>query len=438
MALKRELGLSDAVLLVVGNVVGAGIFTTSGFLAGEVPQPLWFVGIWILGGLLTLCGALTYAELAGMFPRTGGDYQFLKEAYGTWAGFLLGWVNFWIIIPGSLAALSLALVGYLKPCVASSGTVVQGGLPLLVIALLAAVNYRGVRWGGITQDFFTLGTLVLLGAFVLAGIVWGNGNWGHFSMPPVEAWSVAGLFGPAMIAVIFTYSGWFASAYVGEEVRDPERNVPWSLIWGTLIVTLFYTLMNIVYLYAVPLAEMKGAVNVGQLTAGRLFPPVFSLAVSLAIILAIVSSINATLLAGARIFYAMAEDRIFWGWLKQLHPRFQTPHRAIVSQALLAGALVSLGTFEQLLSYVVLTMLLASIATGAAQPILRWQRPGIGRPYRTWGYPVTPLIFTAAYIWIAWQITWEKPATSLLGLAITLSGLPFYFYWISKRKQAKP
>lgn len=436
MALKRELGLSDAVLLVVGNVVGAGIFTTSGFLAGEVPQPLWFVGIWILGGLLTLCGALTYAELAGMFPRTGGDYQFLKEAYGTWAGFLLGWVNFWIIIPGSLAALSLALVGYLKPFVGSSGTVLQGGLPLLVIALLAAVNYRGVRWGGLTQDFFTLGTLVLLGAFVLAGIVWGNGNWGHFSMPPGGAWSAAGLFGPAMIAVIFTYSGWFASAYVGEEVRDPERNVPRSLIWGTLIVTLFYTLVNMVYLYAVPLAEMKGALNVGQLTAGRLFPPVFSLAVSLAIILAIVSSINATLLAGARIFYAMAEDRIFWGWLKQLHPRFQTPHRAIVSQALLAGVLVMLGSFEQLLGYVVLIMLLASIAAGAAQPILRWRRPGVGRPYRTWGYPLTPLLFVAAYLWIAWQITWGKPSTSLLGLAIALSGLPFYFFWAGKKKQA--
>jgi APA family basic amino acid/polyamine antiporter len=438
LALKRELGLTDAVLLVVGNVVGAGIFTTSGFLAGEVPQPLWFVGIWVLGGLLTLCGALTYAELAGMFPRTGGDYQFLKEAYGTWAGFLLGWVNFWIIIPGSIAALSLALVGYVKPFIPSGGMAAQGGLPLLVIAVLAVVNYRGIRWGGTTQNFFTLGTLMLLGAFVLGGLVWGNGDWGHFAAPARAPSLTTALFGPAMIAVIFTYSGWFASAYVGEEVRDPERNVPRSLIGGTLIVSVFYTLMNVVYLYAIPLAEMKGAVNVGQMAAGRLFPPIFSLAVSLAIILAIVSSINATLLAGARIFYAMAEDRIFWGWLKQLHPRFQTPHRAIVSQALLAGILVLLGTFDQLLSYVVLIMLLASIATGAAQPILRRRRPGSQRPYRTWGAPLVPLVFVAAYLWIAWQITWGKPATSLLGLLIALSGLPFYFFWAGKKKQANP
>ena len=184
MQLKRSLTLGDAILLVVGNVVGAGIFTTSGFLAGELPQPFWFIGIWILGGLLTLCGALTYAELAGLFPRAGGDYQFLKEAYGAWAGFLLGWVNFWIIIPGSIAALSLALVSYLKPVLPGAGPGAGKPAALVVIALFTWVNYRGIRWGGTTQDFFTLGSLALLGVLVFGGLLFGKGSWQHFSGGP--------------------------------------------------------------------------------------------------------------------------------------------------------------------------------------------------------------------------------------------------------------
>jgi APA family basic amino acid/polyamine antiporter len=437
MQLKRELNLSDAILLVVGNVVGAGIFTTSGFLAGELPHPLLFIGIWLLGGIITLFGALTYAELAGMFPKAGGDYQFLKAGYGLWAGFLLGWVNFWIIIPGSIAALSLALVSYLNPLLAFTDPLWGKSLAVGIIFFFSWINYRGIRWGGTTQDFFTLGAIIILIVFIAGGLLWGKGSWNHFSVASSQALPVSKMFGSAMIAIIFTYSGWFASAYLGSEIKNPEKNLPLSLIIGTAIVGIIFTLMNVVYLYALPLGELKSAVNVGQITATTLFNPTVSLLISAAIILAICSSINATIMAGSRIFYAMAEDKIFWSCLKNLHPRFRTPYLAILSQGVLAILMVCMGSFNQLLSYVVFVMLIVCVFTGASHFILRWKKPEHLRPYLTWGYPVVPLLFIIAYFWIGQQIFMEKPSTSLVGLFLAFSGLPFYFFWAKSNKSIK-
>ena len=433
MQLTRELNLADATLLVVGNVVGAGIFTTSGFLARELPYPLFFLGIWVLGGLITLLGALTYAELAGMFPKAGGTTCF-KAGYGSWAGFLLGWINFWIIIPGSSAALSLAAVSYLKPLPVLNNPLSEKGLALGIIFFFSWMNYRGIRRGGTTQNFFTLGSLLILLIFIAAGLMFGNGSWEHFSSVSTPAPSVSKIFGSAMIAVVFTYSGWFASAYVGSEVKNPGRNLPLSLLLGTGIVAILYTLINVTYLYALPLSGLAGVVNVGQETAAALFNPAISALISVAIILAICSSINATIMAGSRIFYAMSEDQIFWSFLKRLHPRFHTPHPAILSQTVLAALLVCLGTFDYLLSYVVFIMIIISVATGAAHLILRWNRPALARPYRTWGYPIGPVLFIMVYLWIGGRIFIENPSTSLIGLCLAVSGLPFYFFWRRSQK----
>lgn len=433
MQLKRRLNLFDATLLVIGNVVGAGIFTTSGFLAGELPQPLLFVAIWVIGGLLTLCGALTYAEMAGMFPRSGGDYQFLKEAYGPWAGFLLGWVSFWVITPGSIAVLSIAMVAYIKGFLPFHFALSEKFLAVGIIFLLSFINYRGVRLSGTVQDIFTLGNLLIILALILGGLTSGNGNWQHFTTASSASLPFPKLFGPAMIAVLFTYSGWFASAYIGAEVKNPERNLPFSLLLGTIIVTLFYTAINLVYLYALPLSQLKGTVNVAQVTAGTLFNPRVAQIVSLSIILAISGSINATILGGTRIYYAMAEDKVFWSPLKRLHPKYGTPHFSILSQMILACILVSLGTFGQLLSYVVFVMLLSSIAAGVAHFILRLRKPDLPRPYRTGAYPVVPLLFICSYIWIAAKIAFAEPRPSVVGLLIALSGLPFFIWLKSKR-----
>lgn len=432
MQLKRRLNLFDATLLVIGNVVGAGIFTTSGFLAGELPQPLFFIAIWVIGGLLTICGALTYAEMAGMFPRSGGDYQFLKEAYGPGAGFLLGWVSFWVITPGSIAALSIALISYVKGSFLLSHPLSEKFLAVAIISFLSFINYRGVRLSGTVQDIFTLGNLLIVLALALGGLASGNGNWQHFAVTSSASLPFSKLFGPAMIAVIFTYSGWFVSAYVGGEIKKPERALPLSLLLGTMIVTLLYTMINLTYLYALPLSRLKEVVNVAQLTAKTLFHPVLAQFLSLSIILAITASINATILSGARIYYAMAEDKLFWSPFKRLHPEYNTPHLSILSQMILACLFVFLGSFDQLLSYVVFIMLLSSIATGLAHLILRFRKPQLPRPYQTWGYPMVPLVFVCVYIWIAIQVAYSKPLTSVAGIFITISGLPFFIWFRTK------
>jgi APA family basic amino acid/polyamine antiporter len=427
--LKRRLNLFDVTLLVVGNVVGAGIFTTSGFLAGELPQPLLFIAIWIIGGALTICGALTYAEMASMFPRAGGDYQFLKAAYGPAAGFLLGWISFWVITPGSIAALSIAMVGYVKEFFPLGNPFSEKLLAVAIIFSLSFINYRGVRLSGTTQDIFTLGNLLIMITLIVGGLAFGRGSWQHLTGASSSAWSFSKLFGPAMIAVIFTYSGWFVSAYVGGEVKKPERNLPLSLLLGAAMVTIVYTLINITYLYAIPLSQIKGIINVAQQTAHVLFNPAVAQIISVSIILAITASINATILAGTRIFYAMAEDNIFWSLLKRVHPTYNTPYFAIASQMILACLLVFLGTFGQLLSYVVFIMLLSSIATGLAHLVLRIKKPEIPRPYYTWGYPVVPFLFICFYTLIAAQIVSAKPLTSVIGLIITIAGLPFFYIW---------
>ena len=429
--LERRLTARNAVFLVVGNVVGAGIFTTSGLLARELSHGWVFLAAWVAGGLLSMAGALIYAELGAMFPRAGGDYQFLKEAYGSWAGFLLGWLGFWVITPGSVAALSIALVDHVT--VLPDDIWLDRSLAVLIICGTTALNARGTRQAAWVQDAVTAAVIVLLLAFVVGGAVLGTGDLSHFTRPARSGASL--ITGAAMIAVVFTYSGWFASAYVGSEIVRPERNVPLSLLLGTGIVTVLYTAVNAAYLYALPLAEMAGSANVGQISAERLFGGSVALVVSAAIGLAILSCINAAVMTGARICWAMARDRVFFRLLGEVHPRRGTPHVALMAQALVAAALVGLGTFELLLGWVVVAMLLSSVASGAAITVLRLRRPEAERPYRAWGYPVLPALFVLAYTAIAVSVSLERPLTALAGMGIAVAGVPFYLIW--KNRSAK-
>ncbi|NLT21552.1 MAG: amino acid permease [Syntrophorhabdus sp.] len=428
MSFQRKLNLFDAIMLVVGNMVGAGIFTTAGFLAGELTNPWLFTGIWVVGGFLTLCGALTYAELAGMFPRSGGDYLFLKAAYGSWAGFLLGWVCFWIINPGSVAVLAIAFAKYLTGFCGYSGTAAEKLIALAVVMLFSAINYRGVRLSGTTQNLWTMGSLAILAVFIVGGFASGRGDWGNFSAGMATAIPGSSFLGPAMIAVIFSYSGWFVTAYIGDEVKRPERNLPLSLILGTAMVTALYVAINTVYLYAMPVESLKGVVNVGQVVGERLLSKGFVRGLTLAIMLAVAASINATILAGARLSYAIARDGHFHRHLERLHARFGTPHAGLIVQAALACLYVVADTFENLLGAVVFIMLLSSTGSGLAHVVLRRKKPSIERPYRTWGYPLVPLLFVAVYFSIAIQIFLSSPVRSLAGIAITASGIPFYLY----------
>jgi len=436
MPLKRKLNLFDATMLVIGNVVGAGIFTTAGFLAGEISNPSLFVGIWIIGGLLTLCGALTYAEMTSMFPRSGGDYLYLKAAYGSWAGFLLGWICFWIINPGSIAVLAIAMVKYFSGFIGYSDNLIEKVMAFAVIIFFSLVNYRGVRLSGTTQNLWTLGSLAILIFFIIGGMVSGKGNWMHFAGGETGTFSLPKLLGPAMIPVIFSYSGWVVSVDIGDEVKHPERTLPLSLTIGTIVVTALNVAINAVYLYAMPVESLIGIVNVGEAVGKHLMSNSFVRILTLAIMLAIAASINATILSGARLSYAIAKDGLFWSYFKKIHTRHGTPHIALLVQAALACLCVAADTFENLLSAVVFIMLVSSIGSGLAHLILRRRKPFIERPYRTHGYPLVPLLFIVTYSYIAVQVFFSSPARSILGFAITLTGIPFFLYAIQRGNRA--
>ena len=432
--LKRELRLFDAVMIVVGNVVGIGIFTTTGMLAQELPDAHYILIIWVMGGILTLCGALTYGELGAAFPYAGGDYVYLRNIYGSWAGFLLGWVGFFIINPGSIAALSLGLAKYLLPL--SFGGEYQlweeKSLAIFSLLLISLINYLGVKYASRLQNLCSGFNLVIIFLILLSGFIWGSGNLDHFSFSS-KGLSLGDFFGPAMIAVVFTYSGWFVSAYVASEIKNPEKNLPLSLILSSLIVTIVYLLMNIFYIYALPIPEMEGIIEIASSACGSLFGPGATAIVSLAIILAILGSLNSVILTAPRIYYAMAKDGIFFRKAGTVHSRYQTPYVSIILQAVISSFLVVWGNFYQLLTYVVFIMLITSIATGLGVFVLRFRCPKLKRPYKVGGYPYTTLIFVAFYLWIALKVLVEKPYESILGVAITLSGIPFYVYWRKKK-----
>jgi len=440
MQLRRQLNLFDATMLVVGNTVGAGIFTTAGFVAGELTNPWLFAGIWVVGGFLTLCGALTYAEMTSMFPRSGGDYLYLRAAYGPWAGFLLGWICLWVINPGSIAVLTLGLVKYLTGFPGVNHSMSERCIALIIIISFSVVNYRSVRLTGTTENLWTIGSLVILLLFITGGLISGKGDWRHFAGNNVGSSGLPAskLFGPAMIAVVFSYSGWFVTTYIGDEVKRPELTLPLSLVIGTAIIVLLYVGINVTYLYALPLRDLKGVMNVGQVAGERLLGGHFVQIVTLAIMLAIAASINATILAGPRLTYALAKDGLFWSHFAKLHDKYSTPYIALLVQTILACLYVWVDTFENLLRTVVLMMLLSSIGSGLALLILRLKVPSMERPYKAWGYPYITLLFVAAYVYIAVQAFLAAPLKTFLGVAMTLSGIPVYFYGLRKRRALPP
>lgn len=437
--LSKTLRPVDAVMIVIGNVIGVGIFTTTGFIAADLADAWLIIAVWVLGGGLTLMGALTYGELGAAFPRAGGDYVYLREAYGPLAGFLVGWIGFMIINPGSIASLALGLVEYLLPLVtgqaAEARPVTAKAVALGAIVLFSALNVVSLRWASRVQNTVSGLSLLTIVVVVVAGFALGRGDWGHFTYAePGVAWP--DVFGPAMISVFFTYSGWFVAAYVASEIKAPQRWLPRTLIIGAAVVTTLYVLVNLLYIYALPVPEMRGVVDIMRLVCQALFGFEASALVSAMIVVAILGSLNSVVLTAPRIYFAMARDGLFPQLAARAHPRYHTPVWAIVIQGLLSCGLVLVGNFYQLLSYTVFFMLLTSTATALGVVVIRLRRPELPRPYKTPGYPLTPLVFSALYAWIAARIFWHGPLEATLGLLLALTGVPVYLWWAQKRRAA--
>ena len=434
--LSRELRLSDATLLVVSSVIGLGIFLTPGGIADLLPHPGLILAVWMAGGLLSLAGALANAELGAMYPYAGGDYVYLREAFHPAAGFLVGWLSFFAIYAGTIATLAAGFAASLAPFV-PLGARGQLAVAIGITLAVSAVNYVGVRWGARANN---LTAVLKIGALVALGVIgplFGEGDLANL-WAPVERASGLSLsaFGLAMSPVLFSYLGWNASVYVASEIREPGRNVPRSLFAGLAICTVVYLIVNAVYLYAMPVEVLRGQANAGEAAAHALFGSLGGTLVAALVLASILGTLNAMVLVGPRIAYAMALDGLFFRRVDRAHDRFRTPSVAIGVQALTAVVLLlGLETFQKVLAFTVFAILLATMADIAALYALRRRQPQRPRPYRAWGYPWIPGLYFLANGAIAAAMLWGHPIESAWSLALVATGLPFY--WFFRRRAAR-
>ncbi|UCC41357.1 MAG: amino acid permease [Candidatus Aminicenantes bacterium] len=451
--LLRKLNLLDATFLVIGGVIGSGIFMTTGFIAEYLPSPGLILIIWLVGGFITLCGALAFAELGAMYPKSGGQYVYLREAYGPWAGFLYGWGFFWVIECGGIATLAVGFgeyFGYFFPFLSTKASILKTSLvgfdyslsagQLVAIAsilILSTVNYFGIKSGIVVQNIFTFLRIASISALVILGLTLGKkAGVGNFDqLFSGDAAFDFRIFGLALIAVFWTYDGFYSVSCTAEEVKKPERNIPLGLIIGILSITLIYLLVNLVYVLALPVDEMKGVTRIGELASTQLFGPTATLFIAGMIMVSIFGCLSASVLYGPRVYFAMAEDGSFFQGMKYIHPRYHVPTKAIVWQAVWSSLLCLSGTYQDLFEYVVFALVIFFAATGFAVIILRIKRPAIKRPYKTWGYPYFPLFFVLINLAVFLNTIWAQPLQSLVGLIILIIGIPAFLYWKAKAKK---
>jgi basic amino acid/polyamine antiporter, APA family len=452
-SLIRGLGLLDSVLLLVSGVIGSSIFLTAKDIAGPLPHPVLFLLVWVLGALISLCACFAFAELGSMFPDSGGQYIYLREAYGDLIAFLYGWMLFAVANGGSIAALSVAsaaYVGQVFPVVSQERVVfaVVGiavtrahVLALVLIAILTYVNVVGLRWGALLQNVSTWTKYTAMAAFVILGLAIGKGSWSNFQahgasltmgLGPAQLISALGV---GLIAVFWAYDGWVYITWVSGEVKNPRRNVPLAMVLGVLAVGVIYVAMNVTYVYALPLKEIARHETIAHAAATALFSPGAAVWLSLMIAIACFSAAATCTLSGARVYMAMAQDGVFFKRMADVHPRWRTPAFSLIGQGVWAAVLTLSGRYDQLYTYVIYGMVLSYTLTVIGLFWLRWKRPEIPRPYRCTGYPWLPAIYVV--IGTAWTLNTiiTRPAQAFWGTAIIVLGVPGYLYW--KRRSRK-
>jgi len=451
VTLTRSVGAFTATCVVVANVIGAGIFTTPGFLARDLGSPFAVLSIWVLGAILALAGALSYSELGAALPRAGGEYIYLREAYGPVWGFLSGWTSFFAGFAAPIAAACIGFSAYLSPFAPGLspnyvlGSVEIGPLRLSlsggqVVALLALwfltmVHISGVQRGGKMQVALTAGKIAAIAALIVVGLLLGTGDWGHFRSGELGLIPASALTNGAvsLIFVLYCYSGWNAAVYLAGEVKHPNRTIPFSLLTGTGIVMVLYMGLNVLFLYALPISEMSGVLEIGEKASLALFGPVATYLVAAIMALSILASASAMILAGPRVYFAMASDGLFPKRLAGVHGQYGSPAAAIFAQSLWISVLILTGTFEQLIVYSGFALVLFSALAVGSVMVLRWRRPELPRPFRTPLYPATPLLFLVFSAWILWFTLRGRPAEALFAIATIAFGLPLYFFW--RRRQ---
>ena len=439
--LPRRLGLWSAVAVLVGSTIGGGIFRTPAIIAERVPAPLPMFGVWILGGLLALCGALTYAELAALFPRSGGVYVYIREGFGRLPAFLFGWTELLLIRASALGAISTPFAEYflrslgLDPKVEPNATYVHY-VAAGAIVVTATLNYVGVRWSSMILNLTTSAKYGALALLVVLAFAAGQGDFGHFTQ--AAGTPTAGLFGLSLVSVLWVYDGWGDLSFVGGEVQDPERNLPRALILGTTAVIAIYLLVNAAYLYLIPIGQMARsplvAADAAQLIIGRAGVGL----VAIVVMVATFSTLLGSILTSPRIFFAMADDGMLFKAVARVHPRFKTPSVSIVVTAVLGVVWVLFLNYEQLADQFVVAIFPFYALAAAAVFVLRRRQPDRPRPVRVWGYPVVPLLFVVATFLILGNALREHPGGTGIAFGGILLGVPVYWWWLRDRQPEGP
>jgi APA family basic amino acid/polyamine antiporter len=447
--LVKGLGLLDATTIVMGSMIGSGIFIVAADISRQVNSPGLMMLTWVITAVLTLLAALSFGELAAAMPRAGGQYVYLREAYGPMSGFLYGWTLFTVIQTGTIAAVAVAFArftGVLFPAISSTqpvftlGPLAVRGEQLLAIAVILFLtwwNMRGLRQGAMLQNVFTIAKVGALLGFILLGLFFAReteataANFQNF-WPTDLSWTAAiPLVGVALVGSLFSSDAWADVTFTGEEVRNPERNLPLSLGLGVLTVSLLYIAVNWIYLSVLPFDAIQNAPadRVGTAAAEQLLGPIAQQVMAIAIMIATFGCMNGLILAGARVYYAMSRHGLFFEKVGRLHPQTHTPNASLVLQGVWTALLCLSGTYSDLLDYVVFAVLIFYAITTGAVFVLRVKRPDMPRPYKVWGYPILPGAYIVCAVAISLLLLVYKPAYTWPGLGIVLLGVPVYIFW---------
>ena len=433
--LPRKLSLFDAVTLLVGTVIGSSIFVIPSLIAQRIAEPGLVVGIWVFSGLLVLCGALTVAELGTMLPQSGGLYIYMREAYGQFWAYLYGWTLMLVVFPGSIAALTSTFLLYLQWFVPLTWWAEKAlGIGLLLV--LAFVNTRGVKKGAGVQNLFTVFKVAGLVLLVGLAVITLRGSSANFLpiLPERLSRGKLAAIGLSMVSTLFAYSGWQSVSFVAGEIRDPQKNIPRSIILGVLFVIAAYLGANLTYIFVLGQPSIAASERVAADAMSAMIGPVGATLITLAIVCSTVGAIAASILVGPRVFFAMARDGVIFPQLGTVHPRFETPANAIWAMAILAGLMTLTGGYEHLITmagfanWIFFTMIAMSVV------VLRRKHPEWNRPYRVVGYPFTVLVFVIVSTVFVVNTLIESTLSSLMGLGLLLVGIPFY----KKRKVSAP
>ncbi len=432
--LERSLSQGDTLMLAVSSVIGVGIFLTPGAVAGLVPEPRLFLLAWLVGGALSLAGALANAEMGAMFPRAGGDYVWLRHAFHPLAGFLVGWLTFFVIYAGTVATLAAGFAESVARFVPLSPTA-RLGVALAAILATTALNVRGVHLAARFNDITGWFKVLALAALVLAGwLVTPKPLAAAATVAPVGETTLVG-FTLALSPILFSYLGWNAPVYVAGEIRDPQRTLPRALFIGLGLCTILYLLTNALYLHALPGGRLVGAPAAGDAAAQALFGALGGRLIGTLILVSVLGCLSATVLVGPRIAYAMALDGHFIRGVERVHPVHRTPHVALWLQAAVsAGLLLVLQRFPSVLDYTTFAIVLATMADVAALYMLRWRRPDLERPYHALGYPLLPALYFIANAGIALGMAFGRPLECLSALCVAAIALPFW--WLLDKQSA--